>query len=287
MPTALLVSGQSLYYLEANSNSGSCVLLLHGLGSESSSWQFQISALMAAGFRILAPDTPGFGHSPYTGEGTSIPQMSQTIHALLEYMGISKAHVVGISMGGVQALQLALDFPNVVEKLVLVNTFARLPFDDLRVIPYMLMRAILMYLSDLPTQARAVAKRVFPNPEHEWLRQELVKQICHADPRAYRASMRAIAGFNVTHRLHEIQAPTLIVTGNQDTTVPMKVQKELVESIPGAEQVILNAGHAASVEVPQQFNKILLDYLLNRQETVASPGSNQLKVQKESSFLEV
>lgn len=83
-----------------------------------------------------------------------------------------------------------------------------------------------------------------------------------ADPRAYRATMRALARFNVVGRLREIGVPTLVITGESDTTVQPKYQRALATRIPSARRVVIpEAGHAVTADQPQAFNRELLDFL--------------------------
>jgi pimeloyl-ACP methyl ester carboxylesterase len=114
----------------------------------------------------------------------------------------------------------------------------------------------------LQVQAEFVAKRIFPLQEQELLRSEMISQICKADPRAYRAAMRSLGLFNSKKRLIEIKIPTLVITGAKDTTVPPGHQTKMTGWIPNARQVFMNeAGHGASVEFPEEFNRILLNFL--------------------------
>ena len=107
-----------------------------------------------------------------------------------------------------------------------------------------------------------MANRIFPLPEQEYLRSELIEQVKQADPRAYRAWMRSLAQFDVRKRLNELHVPTLVITGSQDTTVPATAQAELASCITGAKQVIIkDAGHAVSVDHPEEFNKVLINFL--------------------------
>ncbi len=92
-----------LHYLDPNPSGHPVVLLLHGLGADSSSWTLQIPALTGAGFRPIAPDTPGFGHSPYDGAGWSIPRVAAGLAELLEEIHTGPVHVVGLSMGGIDS----------------------------------------------------------------------------------------------------------------------------------------------------------------------------------------
>ena len=166
-------------------------------------------------------------------------------------------------MGGTLALQLALDRPFRIEKLVLVNTFAKLKTTGLRQLPYFLQRLILLYAVGMPAQARAVAQRLFPHPEQERLRNELISQILQADPKGYRSTLLALARFNVANRLSDINLPTLVISGEADTTVPLENQLQLVSGIPNAiHRIIPKAGHAVIVEEPEIFNQFLLDFLV-------------------------
>lgn len=165
-------------------------------------------------------------------------------------------------MGGVLAQQLILDHPDLVRRLVLVNTFACLRPERLEVWLYFAWRFLLVHTLGLPVQARAVASRIFPAPHQAALRQVLIDQIQQADPRGYRAALRALARFDVRRRLGEIDRPVLIVTAEQDTTVPPKNQAVLSRDIPGARQVFIpNAGHAVTVDQPVIFNSLLLEFL--------------------------
>jgi 3-oxoadipate enol-lactonase len=251
----------SLYVLSQNPTGSPPVLLLHGLGATGASWGLQIPALVKAGFLVLAPDMRGFGKSPYPGQ-TNIAGMTSDMAELLRIRQTYPAHVVGISMGGTIALQLALEDPRLVRKLVLVNTFARLRPDRLSVWLFFAFRMLLIHTLGLPAQAQVVGKRIFPDSVQQETRQVLIDQILQANPRAYRATMRSLARFNVSNRLNEITMPTLVITGENDNTVPLKNQRELAEGIPGARHVIIrSAGHAVIADQPDAFNKTMLDFL--------------------------
>jgi pimeloyl-ACP methyl ester carboxylesterase len=263
VPEIELSPGLCIHYIDIGPRQGQSVLLLHGLGATGESWGLQFPALQSAGYRAFAPDARGFGRSSYPGR-TSVSDMAADMASLLEGLNALHTHVVGISMGGTIALQLALDYPHLVDKLVLVNTFAQLHPENPGVFLYFLVRFILLHTLGMPTQARAVARRVFPREDQSEMRRMLYEQILQADPRAYRASMRALARFDVHRRLKEIITPTLIITGDQDTTVKPESQRRLAESIPGAAHVIVaGAGHAVIADRPAIFNRLLLDFLAN------------------------
>jgi 3-oxoadipate enol-lactonase len=252
-----------IHYLDPNPSGNPAVLLLHGLGADANSWTLQIPTLTGAGFRPIAVDLPGFGQSPYDGGGWSIRRVAAGMGDLLDELQTGPAHVVGISLGGTIAQQFALDMPGLTRKLVLVSTFAVLRPDNLSGWWYFLQRFILVNTLGLPAQAKVVAQRIFPDPGHESLRSILVETITQADPRAYRKAMLSLGLFNSVKRLKEIQVPTLVVTGADDTTVIPARQRLLVEGIPYAQQVIIPAaGHAVPVDQPDRFNQELLKFLM-------------------------
>jgi pimeloyl-ACP methyl ester carboxylesterase len=256
-----------LSYLDPNPVGSPVVLLIHGLGADANSWTLQMPELITAGFRPLAVDIPGFGRSPYDGNGWSIRRVAADMAGLLDELKTGPAHVVGLSLGGTIAQQFALDTPHLTLKLVLVSTFAVLRPGNLSGWLYFLRRFFLVNTLGLPAQSRVVAKRIFPDPRHEQLRMILMETISSADPRAYRKAMASLGLFNSVRRLGEIKAPTLVITGANDTTVSPARQRLLVECIPNARQVvILNGGHAVPVDQGDRFNQELLAFL----------GSNEL-----------
>jgi pimeloyl-ACP methyl ester carboxylesterase len=253
-----------LHYLDPNPAGHPAVLLLHGMGADANSWILQLPALTGAGFRPIAVDTPGFGQSPYDGGGWSIHRMAADMASLLEELQTGPVHVVGLSMGGAIAQQLALDYQYLTLKLVLVSTFAVLRPDRLSGWLYFIQRFILVNTLGLPAQAKVVSQRVFPGPRDKQLREMLVETISRADPRAYRKAMASLGLFNSVNRLAEIKVPTLVVTGADDTTVTPARQRLLVEGIPAARQVIVTgAGHAVPVDQAERFNREMLAFLVD------------------------
>lgn len=261
MPDHTLPNDVTIHYEEHQPDGAPPVLLLHGLGSAGADWLLQFEPLVAAGYRVLAPDLRGFGESSWPGR-TSVGEMAGDVAGFLRDLDAAPAHVVGISMGGTVALELALDHADLVRRLVLVNTFARLRPQGLSGILYFPLRMVLMHTLGMETQARLVVQRIFPRPDQAELREVLYQRIAHTDAAAYRASMWALARFNVEARLGEIQAPTLVVTGAEDTTVPPAAQARLVSGIPDARQVVIpGAGHAVIADSPEAFNQVLLPFL--------------------------
>ena len=251
-----------IHFLDPHPTGRPAVLLLHGLGADGTSWTLQLPALADAGFRPLAPDAPGFGGSRYNGRGWSIRRAAAQMAGLLGELGTGPVHVVGLSMGGVIAQQFALDFPQLTRKLVLVSTFSALRPETLGGWGYFAQRAGVVLFMGLNVQARLVSRRLFPDPKDEPLREMFISIVSRANPRAYRRAMLSLGWFDSRKWLGDIKAPTLVVTGADDTTVSPARQRLLVEGIPGARQVVIpQAGHAVSVDQAEIFNASLLEFL--------------------------
>jgi 3-oxoadipate enol-lactonase len=262
MPSLQLSDDLIINFWDNHSSGSSTVLLLHGLGVNSESWGMQVPALEGAGFRVLIPDMRGFGKSTYPGGGVSIRDIASDMTNLLASLAIHHASIVGISMGGSVALQMAIDTPSQVSRLVLINTFACLRPRQASAWLYYAIRFFLAHIIGVQTQARAVANHLFPRPEDAVLRELFIEQISQADPAGYRAAMRALARFNVSKRLAEIGAPTLVITGDQDTTVPREIQDKLAQNISSARhEIIRGTGHAVTVEMPDQVNRLLIAFI--------------------------
>ena len=251
-----------LYFLDPNPAGSPAVLLLHGLGANSSSWTLQFAPLIAAGMRPLAPDAPGFGQSRYDGHGWNFRCITADLADLLNELHTGPVHVVGLSMGGVIAQQFALDYPQLARKLVLVSTFSVLQPENFSQWGYFFQRLVIVHTLGLKQQSEIVARRVFPGERQKALRQMAIEQIASADPRAYRAAMRSLGLFNSQSRLKEIKIPTLVITGANDSTVSPARQKLLADRICGARQVVIfDAGHAVPIEQFEAFNRTLLEFL--------------------------
>ncbi|HEX2978767.1 MAG TPA: alpha/beta hydrolase [Anaerolineaceae bacterium] len=255
----------NVFYLEEPCTGASSVVLLHGLGATSASWQLQTPEIAHWGYRVLVPDLPGFGQSTWgSGLRWSIPGVTRRLACFLERVGSGSAIVVGISMGGAIALQLALDHPQLVKQIALVNTFACLRPRRLSEWTYYLRRFALVSFNGLPAQAEFIALRLFPEPKQEELRRALIEEVLQSNLSAYRRAMLALAFFDVSRRLRTIHIPSIVITGSNDTTVPPEVQARLARGISSARRVIIaGAGHAVTADHPREFNAALKDWILD------------------------
>ncbi len=235
---------------------GKPLVLLHGLGSAGSDW-FPVTPGLAPFYRLILIDLRGHGQSSLASTGYRIEAMAQDVMAVLEAEGIARVHVLGLSLGGCVSLQLALAAPERVERLVLVNTFARLRHQGMwRRRLARLRRATLGTMDDL---ARLVAQSLFDDPVAQMQAWDRLRR---NDLGVIRRCMMAVARFDVREQLPRLTAPTLVLIGDRDRTVPRLCADELVAGLPCARlQVIPGAGHALPYEQPQAFTAAVRAFL--------------------------
>ena len=197
---------------------GPPLLLVPGLGVDVDFFRAIIDDL-ATSYRVVAFDPRGAGRSDKPDIPYSIDGMADDAVGLLDHLGIDRATVLGCSMGGRTALMLALDHPNLVDRLVLAASSAFVPPDRLFTRRWLIMDV----LSHIP-----VPKSIDPQPRYAWRRQR-----------------DASRGFDCSDRLGEIDMPTLVVHGTDDHIVPFALGKKMADGIPGARLVTVSGGHRA------------------------------------------
>ncbi len=259
MPNAAINSVELYYQI---TGSGYPLLLLHGLGSSGDDWYFQTPAF-AGHFQVIAPNLRGHKLSSPVRGPLTIDTLAADVAQLLDALGISAASVVGLSLGGLVAQVLAIDFPAKVNKLVLVNTFAHLWPTSWREAYTLGRRAVVSRFLPVSVSAAIVARDLFPRLEQAPLRQVVLERIGTNDAVSYRHLVGAIRRFDSRTRLDRIRQPTLLITGDRDVIVPRRCQQQLVRGIPKLRwKVVRDSGHATPVDQPDEFNRLVLDFLL-------------------------
>ncbi|MCS7039532.1 MAG: alpha/beta fold hydrolase [Anaerolineae bacterium] len=240
---------------------GEPLVMLHGLGSAGSDW-FPVTPGLAPYYRLVLVDLRGHGQSSLARD-YSIAAMARDVKAVLDAEGIGQTHVLGLSLGGCVALQLAIAAPARVMGLVLVNTFARLRHEGMW--RRRLARVRYAALGSMDDLARLVAGSLFGDPAAQALAFDRLRR---NDLGAIRRCMMAVARFDVRRQLSQITAPTLVLIGDRDRTVPRRCADELAAGIPHARlQVIADAGHALPHEQPEAFTRAVLAFLAATSET--------------------
>ncbi|MCE1254389.1 MAG: alpha/beta hydrolase [Anaerolineae bacterium] len=257
----ITIPHEPIYYSDPAPENLQAVLLIHGLGADHSSWIFQMNVLKR-NYRPIAIDVPGFGKSTGKFQKWSLQECALSCLNLLEDLNIPSAHVIGISMGGVIAQYMALLNPVKVNKLILINTFARLRPQKLDEQYYLLKRYFLSRLKGKDYQAALVASRLFPGQNQEFYKTELIRQITQSDAHIYHAALKNLGIVDIRKKVMQIQNQTLVITAENDTTVAVKTQMELAGLIPGARQVFIPlSNHAVIVDQPDLVNDEIIKFL--------------------------
>jgi 3-oxoadipate enol-lactonase len=255
--TARVPASIALYHQSHGRVDAAPIVLLHGLGSSSSDWMYQLPAL-AAEYHVIAPDLRGHGRSPRGRGRLTVECMAADVAALLAALDAAPAHVVGLSLGGCVALALALERGACVRSLTLVNAFARLAPAGPRGALRFVARLGLLACAPMSVVAAHVARGLFPRPEQRELYRAAVASLAANPRRTYLAAIRGLVGFDVRARLAELRCPTLVVAGERDTTVPLAAKQRLAAAIPAARLcIVADSGHVTPYDQAERFNTIL------------------------------
>jgi len=245
------------------SGSGEPLLLIHGLGSSTRDWEYNLPALVKH-FKVVAYDVRGHGLTSRPRGPYSISLFARDAAGLLDKLGIGPAHVVGVSMGGMIALQLALDEPRLVKSLTMTNSGPRLDLDGLRDKLMLWTRLFLVRIMGMGMVGRKLAGEMFPDPGQEEMRDKVIERWAENDKTCYIESIKAIQGCNLTERLREIRCPVLEIRGDCDET-SLSVSDEQLAAIPDARRFVINGSrHATPVDSAEEFNRRLIEFLSAR-----------------------
>jgi pimeloyl-ACP methyl ester carboxylesterase len=234
------------------------VVLLHGLGLDRRVWLYQVPVLCGR-VPTLTLDLRGHGRSSAPPGEWTVADMARDVVRLLRHLGAERAHLVGLSLGGMVAQQFALDYPQATASVVLVDTICGIPAggegiaaDTLRLIETQPMAEI----------AKARITAAFTDAVDPVMRGHLIEAVAMNNKDAYERAARAAFGFSVCARLSEVRAPALIVIGEQDRTYPMEWLDNLAQRFSAARVVRLpGVAHISNMEHPEEFNRALLAFL--------------------------
>jgi 3-oxoadipate enol-lactonase len=238
---------------------GPAVLLLHPVGLDLTWWEPQVEALRSE-FQVLRMDFRGHGKSAIALPPYTLAQFAADARALLGTLHIGPAHVIGLSLGGMVAQVLALEYPTEVRSLVLSNTLCTLPAEAreaMRVRGEAAEQGGMAAVIE-PTIERWFTRGFLDSPLVARCRQHLLAH----DVGAWASTWRAIADLDTLPRLGEIHVPTLVTTGDADVSTPVAAAQLIANRIPGAVlKVIAGAPHMAPYEKPEVFNPLLVEFL--------------------------
>ncbi len=239
---------------------GKPLLLLHGLGSSSRDWEYQIPDL-ARRYRVIAPSLRGFGESDKPDGPYTVMQFARDCIDLLNHLGVDRTHVFGFSMGGAVAFQLAVEFQHRLESLIVVNSQPSFELDHWRSHLMVLMRIGMANIMGMERMTRFLARRMFPAPEQKALRDRMTERYRNNDKTAYLAALRSLAGWSVEDYIGSIDVPTLVLAGEYDFT-PVEAKQQFVDKMPNASlRVVRDSRHGTPFDQHKVVNSLVLDFL--------------------------
>jgi pimeloyl-ACP methyl ester carboxylesterase len=251
--------GYRLHYFEAlpgNGGGGPALVLVHGLGARGEDWSAMIPALAAQGFHVYVPDLLGYGRSPKPDVDYSISLEEQTVAQFMQAVHVPRADVGGWSMGGWVVMKLALDHPEMVDRLVI--------YDSAGVYFPATWEPELFTPADVIGVKKLIAMLTpKPGPLPNFAAEAALRKL-EKNAWVIRRSMRAMTNGRdlLDFRLYKISQPMLIVWGAQDDLIPLSAGEAIHKSVP---QSVLNivegCGHLAPAECPQPVIEGTVDFL--------------------------
>jgi 3-oxoadipate enol-lactonase len=283
MSEIIASDGARIAYDTWGARDGSPVLMIQGLGMNARAWALQRGAF-GRGHRCVAIDNRGTGHSDAPPGPYDLLRMAQDAVEVLDAEQIASAHVVGASMGGVIAQILGVNYPDRVQSLVLACTACRHH----------------KWRRDLLAEwAEAVSARGMTALTEDGMRwlvgpriqrrfgvfvNVLARVLVQTKPHAFAAQVEAILAMpdDMRLELHTITAPTLVITGSQDTLTPLGDAEELAELIPTSRLYVLRgAAHGLMAETPNSFNDAVLRFVAEIDSTGKRPIAKEPRARRQ------
>jgi pimeloyl-ACP methyl ester carboxylesterase len=251
------VNNISLYY--EISGKGQPVLLLHGLGSSLRDWERQ-TPIFAQQYQVLTCDIRGHGRSSKPAGPYSIPQFTADVAALLHHLQVESIHILGLSMGGMIAFQMAVNQPKLVKSMVIVNSGPEVVPRTWRDHLNVWQRLSISRLMGPRKMGEVISKRLFPDPDQAEMQQTMAARWAENDPAAYLAATKALIGWSVAEHLPHLTCPTLVITADHDYT-PIAAKEAYVQQMANAQLLVIeNSHHATPIDQSERFNTAVLQF---------------------------
>ena len=244
-------AGYSIGYAEAGAGERTPLVFLHGVGSDKSVWRPQLDHF-AAERRAIAFDYPGYGDSDPAPEGISRDDYAAAILSAMRALGIERAHVCGLSLGGVVAIAMHHAAPDACASLILADTFAAHPDGEA------IYQRSVAASTDLRALAEARVDVLLAQPAGPAVRSEVVETMARINPAAYVIGSEAVWLADQRERAADIRVPALVLCGAEDKVTPPALSRELTQLIPGARcELIERAGHISNLEQAGAFDTLV------------------------------
>lgn len=247
---------------------GAAVVLLHGITNSGRAWAPQISPLVQSGYRVIIPDHAGHGASQRLTQPVGVQELAEDTLALLDHLALPSVSIVGLSLGGMVAMQLTLLAPSRVQRLVVANSFDTTDTDAFRAMAR-------TWAETLRREDGPVARleATWPINVNEAFRQSpeglRTYQVWHGiaasgDGTSLACVAEGISGFDVREKLSALSLPTLFIAGSDDVVSSPVLSRAMVARVRGAHYEELDrAAHLSNVDSAEAFNGALLRFLSN------------------------
>jgi pimeloyl-ACP methyl ester carboxylesterase len=265
------IDGTPVNYVDIGSGELEPIVFVHGLGGQ---WQNFLENIPRAARerRVIALDLPGFGCTPEPDDKITIPGYGRCVDALCDRLSLGRVDMVGNSMGGYIAAEVAIQFPERIDQLILISA-AGITSADIARRPIMTVgRIATAMVSYGAARHRQIASR--PKSRHmalalvarypALLRADLAYEgfFKGAGKPGFDDALRACLEYDFRDRLPEIRQPTLIVWGEKDSIIPVRDAHEFERLIPDSRKVVMrDTGHIPMAERPGTFNDVMMDFL--------------------------
>jgi 3-oxoadipate enol-lactonase len=273
MPT-IQANGQTLYY-EVHGE-GEPLLLVMGLAADTMAWALQVPAF-SAGYRTVSFDNRDVGQSSMAEAPYEITDMAQDTLALADALELESFHLVGVSMGGAIAQEVALAAPDRVRTLTLAMTWPRGGAWAAKLSELWSARVEHMSREQRVDELMllTLSEDFFENAEGvAWLRDLMLQNPHPQSADAFARQLDASSRHDTRERLGSVAMPTHVIGAEHDILVPVWKSRELAELIPGARLSVVDAGpHGANLERAEEFNRLVLDFLDQSRASSASAAS--------------
>ena len=270
-PACIEIDGTPVNYVDIGEGELEPIVFVHGLGGQ---WQNFLENIPRAAQerRVIALDLPGFGRTPEPADKITISGYGRCVDALCEKLSLGRVDIVGNSMGGFVAAEVAIQFPERIDQLILVSAAGITSADIARRPILTVGRIATAVVSYGAAGHRHIASR--PKSRHmalalvarypSLLRADLAYEgfFKGAGKPGFDDALRACLEYDFRDRLPEIRQPTLIVWGEKDSIIPVKDAAEFERLIPDSRKVVMrDTGHIPMAERPSTFNDLMMDFL--------------------------
>jgi pimeloyl-ACP methyl ester carboxylesterase len=259
MPLAS-INGTEIHYDEHGA--GPAVMLIHGLGSSGADWAFQLPALRPH-FRLIVPDLRGAGLSGKPAGPFSIQQFADDLWALLAHLGIQQVDLVGFSLGGAVALEMALQQPSQVARVVTINALPSYRIDQWAKWWQAHAQLWMVRWLGLPRTARLIGARLFPEPHQAAMRRRVEEVVGANARRPYLDTVRALMRWCAADRLDQLQSRLLMLSAEHDYTT-LAEKHHWAQRLGAEHRVIAGSRHGTPFDAIHASNTCLCAFLVGQ-----------------------